>query len=143
MGFKESRLGKIAEGFSGLKPILLWVIQIDDEPLSVEEAVREVNKEAAENGDEGVSEKALEAMEVADKLSDVQAKIKFDRDETVGPVFSAAEDPEEEADKEEVKRLNEALLDETMKYVNGNPVELKPVDAKKLEKGGKEREKIR
>ena len=143
MGFKESRLGKIAEGFAGLKPILLWVIQIDDESLSVEEAVREVNKEAAENGDEGVSEKALEAMEVADKLSDVQAKIKFDRDETVGPVFSAAEDPEEEADKEEVKRLNEALLDETMKYVNGNPVELKPVEAKQLGKGGKEREKIR
>ena len=143
MGFKESRLGKIAEGFSGLKPILLWFIQIDDKSMSVEEAVDEVNKEAAKNGDEGVSEKALEAMEVADKLSDVQAKIKFYRDETVGPVFSAAEDPEEEANKEAVKKLNEALLDETMKYVNGNPVELKPVDDKKLEKGGKEREKIR
>ena len=143
MGIKDSRLGKIFNGFSGLKSLGKWLKTVDDESLSVEEAVRVVNKEAAENGDEGVSEKALEAMEVADKLSDVQAKIKFDRDETVGPVFSAAEDPEEEADKEEVKRLNEALLDETMKYVNGNPVELKPVDAKKLEKGGKEREKIR
>lgn len=143
MGFKDSRLGKIFNGFSGLKSLGKWLKTVDDESLSVEEAVREVNKEAAQNGDAGVSEKAVEAMGVADQLSDVQAKIKFDRDETVGPVFSAAEDPEEEADKETVKKLNEALLDDTMRYVNGNPVELKPVDAKKLEKGGKEREKIR
>ena len=143
MGFKDSRLGKIFNGFSGLKSLGKWLKTVDDESLSVEEAVRVVNKEAAQNGDAGVSEKAVEAMEVADQLSDVQAKIKFDRDETVGPVFSAAEDPEEEADKETIKKLNEALLDDTMRYVNGNPVELKPVDAKKLEKGGKEREKIR
>lgn len=143
MGFKDSRLGKIFNGFSGLKSLGKWLKSVDDESLSVEEAVKEVNKEAAQNGDAGVSDKAVEAMEVADQLSDVQAKIKFDRDETVGPVFSAAEDPEEEADKETVKKLNEALLDDTMRYVNGNPVELKPVDAKKLEKGGKEREKIR
>ena len=143
MGFKDSRLGKIFNGFSGLKSLGKWLKTVDDESLSVEEAVREVNKEAAQNGDAGVSEKAVEAMGVADQLSDVQAKIKFDRDETVGPVFSAAEDPEEEANKEAVKKLNEALLDDTMRYVNGNPVELKPVDAKKLEKGGKEREKIR
>lgn len=143
MGFKDSRLGKIFNGFSGLKSLGKWLKTVDDESLSVEEAVREVNKEAAQNGDAGVSEKAVEAMGVADQLSDVQAKIKFDRDETVGPVFSAAEDPEEEADRETVKKLNEALLDDTMRYVNGNPVELKPVDAKKLEKGGKEREKIR
>ena len=143
MGFKDSRLGKIFNGFSGLKSLGKWLKTVDDESLSVEEAVREVNKEAAQNGDAGVSEKAVEAMGVADQLSDVQAKIKFDRDETVGPVFSAAEDPEEEANRETVKKLNEALLDDTMRYVNGNPVELKPVDAKKLEKGGKEREKIR
>lgn len=143
MGFKDSRLGKIFNGFSGLKSLGKWLKSVDDESLSVEEAVREVNKEAAQNGDAGVTDKAVEAMEVADQLSDVQAKIKFDRDETVGPVFSAAEDPEEEADKETVKKLNEALLDDTMRYVNGNPVELKPVDAKKLEKGGREREKIR
>lgn len=143
MGFKDSRLGKIFNGFSGLKSLGKWLKSVDDESLSVEEAVREVNKEAAQNGDAGVSDKAVEAMEVADQLSDVQAKIKFDRDETVGPVFSAAEDPEEEADKETVKKLNEALLDDTMRYVNGNPVELRPVEAKPLEKGGKEREKIR
>ena len=82
-------------------------------------------------------------MGVADQLSDVQAEIIFDRDDAVGPVFSAAENPKEVADKEEAQRLNDALLDETMKFVNGNPVELKPVEAKQLGKGGKEREKIR
>ena len=45
-----------------------------------------------------------------------------------------------EAIKEE---LNQALEDETMKYVKGNPVELQPVDPAKLEKGGKERERVK
>ena len=35
------------------------------------------------------------------------------------------------------------LEDETMRYVNGNPVELQKVEPQKLAKGGKERERVK
>ena len=126
----------------GLKSFGGWLKTIDDDSLTVEEAVKVVNEKAGSE-DEIIGDKVVKAMGIATELNEKEANGIFDRSDAVGPVFSAAEVDKEKEVEDPTVALNEALEDETMKYVNGNPVELQPVDPAKLEKGGKERERIK
>ena len=138
MSFRDSRLGKIFSVFSDFgRSLFVWLGSVDVEDLTVAEAVRNAN-----NGNEIIDENVVEAMRIADELNAKEAAGIFDREETVGPVFSAADGSPVNKENDTIA-LNSALKDETMKYVEGNPVELKTVGPQKLGKGGKEREKIR
>lgn len=146
MGFKDSRLGKIIEVLAGFgRSFANWLRTPDDiDALSVVDAVAVVNKEA-ETEEDKIDDKVVKAMRIAAELNKDEAARIFDRGEAVGPVFSAAEGESKENTVEDpTVALNRALEDDTMRYVNGNPVELKPVDkGQTLGKGGKERERTR
>ena len=125
----------------GLKSFGEWLKTVDEaEILTVPEAVKAVNKI---NGAGTIDDNVVEAMGIATELNKKEADGIFDRTDAVGPVFSAAEGDKGTEVEDPTVALNRALEDETMKYVNGNPVELQPVDPAKLEKGGKERERIK
>ena len=144
MGFKESRLGKIVDVFSGFgKSFSSWLKTVDTDDMDIEKAISVVNEEA-EDG-QGLSEKDQKLIAGTIEYNALEAETITDRDETVGPVFSAAskDDDKAQAELDEIRKRNEALEDETMKYVNGNPVELQKVDPQKLAKGGKERERVK
>ena len=140
MGFKESRLGKIVDVFKGFGSSFgnfLKTVDVDD--MDLQSAISSVNKSASTE-DTRVSEEDQKLIDGTIDFNKLEAEIVTDRDETVGPVFSV--DAKEGA-REDEAAWNEALKDETIKYVEGTPVKLKPVEPSKLEKGGREREKIR
>lgn len=144
MGFKDSRLGKMVDVLTTFgKSFSNWLGSIDDDSLTVEEAVKVVNKEIGSE-DDTIGDNVVEAMGIASKLNAREADDIFDRGDTVGPVFSVAEGTKDAEVEDPTVALNEALQDETIKYVNGNPVELQPVDpAKFKDKGGKVRERVK
>ena len=142
MGFRDSRLGKIVSVFSDFgRSLFNWLGSVDVDDLTVAEAVRNVNRK----GNGTIDNKVLEAMTVAADLNAREANDIFNRVDTVGPVFSAADGSIVDKDKDEdpTVALNRVLKDATMEYVEGNPVELQAVEPQKLGKGGREREKIR
>jgi hypothetical protein len=142
MGFKDSRLGKIVEVFKGFGSSFgnfLRTVDVDD--MDLKAAISSVNRDAT-TGDTRVSEEDQKLIDGTIDFNQLEAEIVTDRDETVGPVFSADAKVASKEDEEAIKR-NEALKDETIRYVEGTPIKLKPVEPSKLEKGGKEREKIR
>ena len=144
MGFKESRLGKIVDVFSGLgKSVSTWLKSVDIDDTDIEKAISVVNEEAEEG--RGVSEKYQKLKAGTIEYNALEAETITDRDETVGPVFSGAskDDDKAQAELDEIRKRNEVLEDETMRYVNGNPVELQKVEPQKLAKGGKERERVK
>ena len=144
MGFKESRLGKIVDVFSGLgKSALTWLKSVDIDDTDIEKAISVVNEDAEEG--RGVSEKDQKLIVGTIEYNALEAETITDRDETVGPVFSGAskDDDKAQAELDEIRKRNEVLEDETMRYVNGNPVELQKVEPQKLAKGGKERERVK
>ena len=138
MGFRDSRLGKILDVFSSFgKSFSAWLKTVDDDSLTVAEAVKAVNAEIGDEEDT-IGDNGVKAMGIAAELNAKEADGIFDREDTVGPVFSVAEGRGKDDEEDPTIALNQALEDETMKYVNGHPVELQPVDPAKLEKGGKE-----
>ena len=142
MGFRDSRLGQILDVFSSFgKSFSAWLKTVDDDSLTVAEAVKAVNAEIGDEEDT-IGDNVVKAMGIAAELNEKEADGIFDREDTVGPVFSVAEGKGKD-DVDPTVALNQALEDETMKYVKGNPVELQPVDPAKLEKGGKERERVK
>lgn len=126
----------------GLKSFGGWLKTVDDDSLTVEEAIKAVNKEVGSE-DETIGDNVIKAIGIAAELNAKEADGIFDRTDAVGPVFSAADGDKEPEVEDTTVALNKALEDETMKYVKGNPVELQPVDPVKLEKGGKERERVK
>ena len=143
MGFKDSRLGKMVEVLATFgKSFSNWLGSIDVDSLTVAEAVKVVNKEIGSE-DDTIGDNVVKAMGIASNLNAKEADDIFNREDTVGPVFSAADGSKVEEVEDTTVALNRVLEDETMKYVKGNPVELQPVDPAKLEKGGKERERVK
>ena len=144
MGFKDSRLGKMVEVLATFgKSFSNWLGSIDDDLLTVAEAVKVVNKEIGSE-DDTIGDNVVKAMGIASNLNAKEADDIFNREDTVGPVFSAADGSKVEEVEDTTVALNRVLEDETMKYVNGNPVELQPVDpAKFKDKGGKVRERVK
>ena len=144
MGFKDSRLGKMVEVLATFgKSFSNWLGSIDDDSLTVAEAVKVVNKEIGSE-DDTIGDNVVKAMGIASNLNAKEADDIFNREDTVGPVFSAADGSKVEEVEDTTVALNRVLEDETMKYVNGNPVELQPVDpAKFKDKGGKVRERVK
>ncbi len=144
MGFKDSRLGKMVEVLATFgKSFSNWLGSIDDDSLTVAEAVKVVNKEIGSE-DDTIGDNVVKAMGIASNLNAKEADDIFNREDTVGPVFSAADGSKVEEIEDPTVALNRVLEDETMKYVNGNPVELQPVDpAKFKDKGGKVRERVK
>lgn len=144
MGFKDSRLGKMVEVLATFgKSFSNWLGSIDVDSLTVAEAVKVVNKEIGSE-DDTIGDNVVKAMGIASNLNAKEADDIFNREDTVGPVFSAADGSKVEEVEDTTVALNRVLEDETMKYVNGNPVELQPVDpAKFKDKGGKVRERVK
>ena len=144
MGFKDSRLGKMVEVLATFgKSFSNWLGSIDVDSLTVAEAVKVVNKEIGSE-DDTIGDNVVKAMGIASNLNAKEADDIFNREDTVGPVFSAADGSKVEEVEDSTVALNRVLEDETMKYVNGNPVELQPVDpAKFKDKGGKVRERVK
>ena len=126
----------------GLKSFGGWLKTVDDDSLTVEEAIKVVNKEVGSE-EETIGDNVVKAMGIAAELNEKEADGIFNREDTVGPVFSAADGEKEPEVEDPTVALNQALEDETMKYVNGHPVELQPVDPAKLEKGGNVRERVK
>ena len=144
MGFKDSRLGKMVEVLATFgKSFSNWLGSIDVDSLTVAEAVKVVNKEIGSE-DDTIGDNVVKAMGIASNLNAKEADDIFNREDTVGPVFSAADGSKVEEVEDTTVALNRVLEDETMKYVNGNLVELQPVDpAKFKDKGGKVRERVK
>ena len=113
----------------------LRTVDVDD--MDLKAAISSVNRDAT-TGDTRVSEEDQKLIDGTIDFNQLEAEIVTDRDETVGPVFSADAKVASKEDEEAIKR-NDALKDETIRYVEGTPIKLKPVEPSKLEKGGKER----
>ena len=141
MGFRESRFRKILGVFSSFgKNFWAWLRTVDvEDDLTVAEAVAVVNAEIG-NKEDTIGDNELKAMGIVAELNAKEAGVIFDREDTVGPVFSVAEGSKVE---DSTVDFNRALEDDTMKYVNNNHVELQPVDPAKLEKGGIEKERVK
>ena len=148
MGFKDSRLGKIISTLTdGFKAFADSITRVDIEDVSISDAINQVNHDG--NDASNVSKKDEKLIEDVLSNNVKEGQKTINSDDLVGPAVSSTSNSgkkgKKSKDEVDAKALNERLEDETIKYINNpaNHVDLEAPDPKKLDKGGKERQRIR
>ena len=149
MGFKDSRLGKIVSTLTdGFKTLAESITRVDIDDVSISDAINQVNHDG--NDASNVSKQDAEIIEEVLSSNIKEGESTINRDDTIGPVFSTTSDADKKGKKKskaevDAKTLNKRLEDDTIRYINDpkNHVDLEVPEPKKLDKGGKERQRIR